>query len=318
MEFKHLPVMLNECINGLNIKPDGIYVDGTLGGGGHSYEILSRLNSGLLVGIDKDDDAIKAGIEHLSQLNKRFLTVKSDFKNYKKILEDLKITGVDGVLLDLGVSSFQLDNFERGFSYSHNAPLDMRMDKTNLLTAEKVVNNYSEKDLTKILYEYGEEPFTKSIVRNIINYRKTQRIETTGQLVDIIKSSVPKKVLMTKGHPAKRVFQAIRIEVNGELLGLEQAINDMVTSLNKGGRIAIITFHSLEDRIVKNAFKLLSTNCICPPELPICVCHHKASVKLINKKPILPSEEELKINHRSSSAKLRIAEKIWIKFKGDE
>lgn len=318
MEFKHLPVMLNECINGLNIKPDGIYVDGTLGGGGHSYEILSRLNSGLLVGIDKDDDAIKAGTEHLSQLNKRFLTVKSDFKNYKKILEDLKITGVDGVLLDLGVSSFQLDNFERGFSYSHNAPLDMRMDKTNLLTAEKVVNNYSEKDLTKILYEYGEEPFTKSIVRNIINYRKTQRIETTGQLVDIIKSSVPKKVLMTKGHPAKRVFQAIRIEVNGELLGLEQAINDMVTSLNKGGRIAIITFHSLEDRIVKNSFKLLSTNCICPPELPICVCHHKASVKLINKKPILPSEEELKINHRSSSAKLRIAEKIWIKFKGDE
>lgn len=310
MEFKHSPVMLEECIMGLNIKPNGIYVDGTLGGGGHSFEILKKLNGGLLIGVDKDTDAIQCAKLKLNTLNKNFVTVNADFKNIKQILQNLQIQKVDGILLDLGVSSFQLDNAERGFSYSQNAPLDMRMDKNSILTAEKVVNDYSEKDLTKILFEYGEEPFTKSIVKNIVEHRKIQRITSTFQLVDIIKMSVPKKIQFTRGHPAKRVFQAIRIEVNGELRHLSEAIEAMVESLNVNGRIAIITFHSLEDRIVKNAFKLLNTNCICPKDFPICVCNHKASVNIITKKPIIPTEVEIEKNARSTSAKLRIAEKI--------
>lgn len=311
MEFKHIPVMLNECIKGLNIKSDGIYFDGTLGGAGHSSEILKKLtNGGLLIATDKDDEALQVSTERLSKISQNFVTIKSDFKRFNEILDELKIDKIDGVLLDLGVSSYQLDNAERGFSYIANAPLDMRMDKSNPLTAEKVVNEYSAEKLSKIFYDYGEEPFTKRIVNNIIEFRQTAKITTTKMLADIIKSSVPKKVQIEKGNPCKRVFQAIRIEVNGELCGLYDVINKMIKRLKIGGRIAILTFHSLEDRIVKECFKENATACICPKTIPVCVCGHKASVKLINKKPIIATTDELKINSRSSSAKLRIAEKI--------
>ena len=310
MEFKHIPVMLNECLTALDIKENGIYFDGTLGGAGHSCEILKKLKNGLLVATDKDDDALSVSTERLSSISDNFVTIKSDFKNFSKVLDDLKIDKIDGVLLDLGVSSYQLDNEERGFSYIKDAPLDMRMDQNSPLDAKTVINTYSEAQLTKIFYEYGEEPFTKSIVKNIVEQRKLGTIETTLQLAEIIKKSVPKKVQIAKGNPCKRVFQAVRIEVNCELLGLEQAIYDMIARLKKGGRIAIITFHSLEDRIVKEAFKRCSTDCICPKNIPICVCGHKASIKLVNKKPIVASEEEQTQNSRSCSAKLRVAEKI--------
>ncbi len=302
--------MLNECIEGLNIKSDGIYFDGTLGGAGHSSEILKRLENGLLIGTDKDDDALNVATERLGKISKNFVTVKSDFKNFSKVLNDLKIEKVDGILLDLGVSSYQLDNAQRGFSYIHDAPLDMRMDRSSSLTAETVVNEYEPEKLTKIFYEYGEEPFTKEIVKNIVEFRKAKRIETTKELSDIIKMSVPKKVQIAKGNPSKRVFQAIRIEVNGELSGLYETINQMISRLNIGGRIAIITFHSLEDRIVKDVFKLNATDCICPKNIPVCVCNHKANLKILTKKPLTASESELNNNSRSSSAKLRIAEKI--------
>lgn len=311
MEFKHIPIMLNQCIDGLDIKPNGIYVDGTLGGAGHSKEILKRLSDGgLLIGIDKDQEALDVATKRLCEVGKNFVTVKDDFKDFDNILNNLKIDKVDGVLLDLGVSSYQLDNAQRGFSYIKDAPLDMRMDKSNPLTAEIVVNQYSPEKLTEIFYEYGEEPFTKNIVKNIVEFRRTQKIETTGMLAQIIKNSVPKKVQIVKGNPCKRVFQAIRIEVNGELEGLKEVLEKMIARLKKGGRIAVITFHSLEDRIVKNVFKLCETDCICPKNIPVCVCHHKASIKLINKKPIVADSEELKNNSRSASAKLRIAEKI--------
>lgn len=311
MEFKHIPIMLNECIDGLNIKQDGIYFDGTLGGAGHSSEILRRLGpKGLLVATDKDDDALKVSYERLSKISKNFVTIKSDFKNFDGVLDNLNIKKIDGILLDLGVSSYQLDNGERGFSYIANAPLDMRMDRSNPLSAMEVVNNYSAQELTKIFYEYGEEPFTKQIVKNIEKMRSASPITTTGQLADIIKMSVPKKVQIKNSNPCKRVFQAIRIEVNGELSGLDKVLGQMIQRLNTGGRMAVLTFHSLEDRIVKDVFKLNSTDCICPKNIPICVCGHKASVKLINKKPILASDEELKLNSRSSSAKLRIIEKL--------
>lgn len=310
MEFKHIPIMLSECLEGLAIKKDGIYFDGTLGGAGHSSEILKRLENGLLVATDKDDDALKVSNERLSKINNNFVTVKSDFKNFNNLLDNLKIDKIDGILLDLGVSSYQLDNAGRGFSYTKDAPLDMRMDQTYSLTAYEVVNTYTESQLTKIFYEYGEEPFTKTIVKNIIEQRQIEPIKTTLELADIIKKSVPKKVQITKGNPCKRVFQAIRIEVNRELTGLEQAIYDMIARLKKGGRIAIITFHSLEDRIVKDAFKLCATDCICDKSIPICVCGHKASIKLINKKPLVANLKEQQENSRSLSAKLRIAEKI--------
>ncbi len=311
MEFKHIPVMLNECLEGLNIKPDGIYFDGTLGGAGHSSEILKQLNkNGLLIATDKDDDAIKVSTERLSKIADKFKVIKSDFKKFNEILDELKIEKIDGVLLDLGVSSYQLDNAERGFSYIVDAPLDMRMDRSKILTAETVVNEYSAEELTKIFYEYGEEHFTKKIVQNIVEFRKNKRITTTKMLADIIKQSVPKKVQAQKGNPCKKVFQAIRIEVNGELKGLYDVINQMISRLKIGGRIAIITFHSLEDRIVKDCFKNNSLGCICPKNIPVCVCGHKACVKLINKKPILAGADELKYNSRSASAKLRIAEKI--------
>lgn len=310
MEFKHIPVMLNECIDGLNIKSDGIYFDGTLGGAGHSSVILSKLKTGKLIATDKDDDALKISTKRLSKISNNFVTIKSDFKNFSKVIDDLGIKKVDGILLDLGVSSYQIDNAERGFSYNADAPLDMRMDQSAPLTAEIVVNEYEPEKLTKIFYEYGEEPFTKEIVKNIVEFRAHTRITTTKMLSDIIKNSVPKKFQISRGNPAKRVFQAIRIEVNGELAGLYDAINQMIARLNKNGRIAIITFHSLEDRIVKDCFKFNATDCICPKNIPVCVCGHKASVKLVNKKPIVASSEELKINSRSSSAKLRIAEKL--------
>ena len=288
MEFKHKPIMLKECLDGLDIKSNGIYFDGTLGGAGHSSEILKRLK----------------------KISNNFIVVKDDFKNFSNILKKNNIEKLDGVLLDLGVSSYQLDNAERGFSYRFDAMLDMRMDKTKPFTAKDVVNTYSLDNLAKIFFEYGEEPFSKQIAKNIVEYRQNKEIKTTYELVEIIKNSVPKKVLMTKGHPAKRIFQAIRIEVNGELENLEKVIKEMINSLKPKGRIAIITFHSLEDRIVKNVFKESSADCICPKEIPICICNHKASIKLVNKKPYTASNNELEENSRSSCAKLRIAEKI--------
>lgn len=303
--------MLTDCMDGLNIRADGIYFDGTLGGAGHSSEILKRLSkNGLLIGTDKDDEALKVSRERLSKISSNFVAVKSDFKNFDNVLDDLKINKIDGVLLDLGVSSYQLDNAERGFSYIADAPLDMRMDRSNPLTAEYVVNNYSAEDLTKIFYEYGEEPFTKKIVQKIVEYRSQKCITTTKMLADIIKDCIPKKIQKEKGNPCKRVFQAIRIEVNGELKGLADVLQKMINRLNVGGRIAILTFHSLEDRIVKDVFKQNTIDCICPKNIPVCVCGHYATLKLVNKKPITASEEELKNNSRSASAKLRIAERI--------
>lgn len=310
MEFNHKSVMLNECIDALNIKPDGIYFDGTVGGAGHSSEILKKLKTGFLIGTDKDDDALEISNQRLSKIGKNFQLFKSDFKNFSSVISQKNIQKVDGILLDLGVSSYQLDNAERGFSYMKNAKLDMRMDQNSPLSAFEVVNNYPSEKLEKILFEYGEENFAKSIVKNIVEYRKNQPIIDTKTLSEIIKQSLPKKVLMQKGNPCKKTFQAIRIEVNGELTGLYDCIVDMIDHLNVGGRIVILTFHSLEDRIVKEAFKLCSTDCICPKTIPVCVCGHKASIKLVNKKPITASQKELDENTRSQSAKLRIAEKI--------
>lgn len=306
--FEHTPVMLNECINGLNIKPNGIYVDGTLGGAGHSLRIVEKLKDGKLIAIDKDDTALEVSKERLKNFN-NVVFVKSDFKNFKNIMEEKNILGVDGILLDLGVSSYQIDTPERGFSYRFDGKLDMRMDTKSGITAFDVVNNYSESELARIIYTYGEESFSRLIAKKIVEERKKHPIETTMQLKEIIENAIPKK-FHGQGSPCKKTFQAIRIEVNNELGNLDVVLKDMVEKLNKGGRLAVITFHSLEDRIVKNVFKELSTNCICDKSIPICVCNHKASVVLVNKKPITASSAELKINKRSSSAKLRIVEKI--------
>lgn len=306
--FNHTPVLLNECIDGLNIKPNGIYVDGTMGGAGHSLRIVEKLKSGKLIGIDKDDTALSVCKERLKDF-KNVVFVKSDFKNFKNVVENLNINGVDGILLDLGVSSHQIDTPERGFSYRFDGELDMRMDKTQSLTAFDVVNTYSEADLAKIIYLYGEENFSRSIARKIVEVRRAEPIKTTMQLKEVVESAIPKK-FHGAGSPCKKTFQAIRIEVNSELDGLDTVIYDMVEKLNKGGRLAIITFHSLEDRIVKNVFKELSTNCICDKSIPVCVCNHKASVSLVNRKPIIATNTELKENKRSSSAKLRIVEKL--------
>lgn len=309
MEFKHIPVLLNECIEGLNIKEDGIYVDGTVGGGGHSCEIAKKLgNKGTLVCIDKDKTAIEESKKRVKGKCKIYFA-NDDFENLNKILENFKIDKVDGILVDLGVSSYQIDNSKRGFSYMKDGPLDMRMDENCRLTAKDVVNNYSERDLIKILYDYGEEKFAKTIAKNIVEERRTKEISTTLQLVEIIKKSMPKSVVF-KGGFAKKTFQAIRIEVNHELESLKNFLTQAVGNLNRGGRLCVITFHSLEDRITKDIFKNLSTGCICPKSLPVCVCHHKQIVKLVNKKPITPSEEEMENNKRSLSSKLRIVEKI--------
>lgn len=311
MEFKHISVLLEECIENLNIKENGIYVDGTLGGAGHSSEIAKRLGKdGLLIGIDQDENAIKAASEKLSNMMDRVKLVRDNFSNLSYILESLGILGFDGILLDLGVSSHQLDEAERGFSYMNDAPLDMRMDKRNILTAKDIVNNYSEQDLEDIIKSYGEEKWAKRIAQFIVKFRNDEEIVTTHQLVDIIKRAIPKGARIDGPHPAKRTFQAIRIEVNGELDIINNTIEAAVRKLNKGGRICIITFHSLEDRIVKNAFRSLSNPCTCPPEFPICQCNKKPVVKIITRKPILPTDEELEINPRSRSAKLRVIEKI--------
>ena len=311
MEFSHVPVLLNESIDGLNIQEGGIYVDCTVGGAGHSSEIAKRLSSkGTLIGIDKDATAIKVSGERLAKYNCNVILVNDDYKNLLNILKDNNIEKIDGLLADLGVSSYQLDEVERGFSYSKDAPLDMRMNQNQSLTAKEVVNNYSEKELLKILYEYGEENFAKSIVRNIVKQRQISPIETTGELVKIIEKSVPSKLLHKGGSVAKKTFQAIRIEVNSELEHLRLVLNDMITSLKPKGRLCIITFHSLEDRLVKNCFNENSTGCICPKSFPICVCNHKPIVCLINKKPIVPGEIEVKNNSRSTSSKLRIVEKL--------
>lgn len=310
-EFKHISVMLDECIDGLNIKDGGVYFDGTLGGGGHSYQILKKSSpSGKLVATDLDDYAIGRATERLKEFDGRFTIVKNNFKSFKNIKEQLNIDGFDGILLDLGVSSFQLDDRERGFSYmARDVRLDMRMDKGNPLTAERVVNEYDQGQIKRILSEYGEERFASQIASNIVKKRKEKPIETVGELIDIIEMSIPKKFLH-EGHPAKRTFQAIRIEVNGELEGLYEVILDMARSLKKGGRIAILTFHSLEDRIVKRAYKELECDCICDKSLPVCVCDKRKEIEIITKHPITASEQELALNSRAKSAKLRIAQKI--------
>ena len=310
MEFKHVSVLLNECLDALNIKDDGIYVDCTLGGAGHSSHILQRLSKdGLLVGIDQDTDALKAAGERLKEYENKKL-VHNNFHNIDSILEELEIPKVDGILMDLGVSSYQLDEGERGFSYMQDAPLDMRMNRENEFSAYEIVNTYSEEELYRIIKEYGEEKFAKRIASFIVKNREEKNIETTLELVEIIKAAIPAKARREGPHPAKRTFQAIRIEVNKELEIISKTILDGVKKLNKGGRMAIITFHSLEDRIVKNTFKELANPCTCPSEFPVCVCNRKPEVKLISRKPIEASKEELEFNPRSRSAKLRIIEKL--------
>ena len=310
MEFNHISVLLNECLEGLNIKENGIYVDGTLGGAGHSSEILKKLsNEGRLIGIDQDTDALKAAKERLENYS-NVTFVHSNFSSIENVLNNLNIDGVDGILMDLGVSSYQLDEGERGFSYMKDAPLDMRMNRENDFSAYNVVNEYSEEDLYRIIRDYGEEKFAKRIASFIVENRQEKNIETTLELVEIIKNAIPAKARREGPHPAKRTFQAIRIEVNRELSILHKTIDDGVEKLNKGGRMAIITFHSLEDRIVKNKFRDLAVSCRCPKEFPVCVCGEKAKVKIISRKAIEPTKEEVEINPRSRSAKLRVIEKL--------
>ena len=309
-EFSHYSVLLNECIDGLDIDPNGIYVDGTAGGGGHSFAIASRLSGGRLIAIDQDEAAIAAASARLAPLGDRATVVRNNFCHVADVCRELGIEQIDGLLLDLGVSSYQLDTPERGFSYNADAPLDMRMDKRGALTAYNVVNEYSEEKIKKILYEYGEERFSSSIAAAIVRERTKKPIESTKELSDIIKYAIPPAAREGGHHPAKRSFQAIRIEVNSELDVIEPAIRDAVSMLRKGGRIAIITFHSLEDRIVKQTFASLATGCTCPRDLPICICNNKPKVKVLTKKPILPSKQELEENPRSRSAKLRVIEKL--------
>lgn len=308
--FSHKPVLLEECMEGLRLRAGGIWFDGTVGGGGHSYEILKRTSpDGKLIATDLDDSAIAAATERLSPFAGRFTIYKSNYKNFAAVLEKAGVAELDGAILDFGVSSFQLDERERGFSYMHDAPLDMRMDAEAPFTAEDVVNGYSEEELAKVLKEYGEERFAKNIARNIAAARKRARIRTTGELAKIVEASIPAK-FRQNGPCARKTFQAIRIEVNGELDGLEEAVKGLARRLRKGGRICILTFHSLEDRIVKNAFRDLSTDCICDKSLPVCVCGKKKEVEIITHKPLTASPEELKENSRAKSAKLRIAERI--------
>ena len=307
IEFKHIPIMLEEVIEGLDIKPDGIYVDGTLGGGGHSYEIAKRLVSGgRLIGIDQDEAAIKAAGARLSGFGDRVTIVRSNYAQMVSVLQSLGIEQVDGILLDLGVSSHQLDNVERGFSYMEDAPLDMRMDRRQEKTAGDIVNFYSQAELIRIIRDYGEDKFAAKIAAKIIGFRENKPVETTGELAEIIKSAIPMKYRLTGGHPAKRTFQAIRIELNRELEILEESIEGMLDILSDRGRMAVITFHSLEDRIVKSAFKKAESPCTCPPDFPICVCGKKSKGFVASRKPLIPSEEEMERNPRAKSSKLRI------------
>lgn len=310
MEFKHISVLYNETLDSLNIKDGGTYVDGTLGGGGHSKGILQRAKNVRLIGIDRDLEAIKAATKRLEDFGEQITIVNSNFSQIKQILKELDIEKIDGAVLDLGVSSYQLDNAERGFSYMHDAKLDMRMNLNDKLSAYEVVNNYSKEELTHIFYEYGEEKWSARVAEFIVDKRKQKPVETTLELVDIIKAAIPKKVRVEGSHPAKRIFQAIRIEVNNELGILKDAIYDIVDVLKPGGRIAVITFHSLEDRIIKKTFSELAMGCVCPKDFPICVCNKQPVVKVIDKKPILPTDKEENENPRSKSAKLRTAEKI--------
>ena len=312
MEFNHYSVLLNETIENLNIKPDGIYVDGTLGGGGHAYQVASRLSEkGRLIGIDQDADAIAAAGERLKEFGDKITIIRSNYANMKEELHRIGVEKVDGIVLDLGVSSFQLDTPERGFTYrDENAPLDMRMDDRQSLTAKDIVNGYSEMDLYRIIRDYGEDKFAKNIAKHIVQERAKKPIETTGELTEIIRASIPMKVQVTGGHPAKRTFQAIRIELNKELEVLQNNLDDMIDLLNPGGRICIITVHSLEDRIVKTNFKRNENPCTCPSDFPVCVCGKKSKGKVVTRKPLLPSEEELEVNSRSKSAKLRVFERV--------
>lgn len=309
-EFSHFSVLLSECIENLDIKPDGIYVDGTAGGAGHSSKIAERLDGGLLIPIDQDEDAIKVISERLAQYGERVRIVRDNFSNIKSILDGLGIEKIDGLLLDLGVSSYQLDTAERGFSYMADAPLDMRMDNRAARSAYTVINEYSADELKKIIYDFGEERFAPKIVSGIINAREKAPVKTTGELVEIIKNSLPSFARREEWSSVKRVFQAVRIEVNKELDVIAPTIEAAVNMMNKGGRIVIITFHSLEDRIVKQTFNALASGCTCPKDFPVCVCGNKPKIKILTKKPILPSDAELAVNSRSKSAKLRVAEKI--------
>ena len=310
MEFRHKSVLLEESIEALHIRPDGIYVDGTLGGGGHSYEICRRLSDrGRLIGIDQDAAAIAAATKRLDEFKDRVTIVRSNYCDMKKELGKLGITSVDGVILDLGVSSYQLDEAERGFTYREDAPLDMRMDQRQTLSAKEVVNDYSEMELYHIIRDYGEERFAKNIAKHIVSARKEKQLETTGELIHVIKAAIPAKARATGGHPAKRTFQAIRIEVNRELYVLDHSLGDMIDLLNDKGRICVITFHSLEDRIVKNKFRESENPCTCPKEFPVCICGKKPKGRVITRKPIVPSEEELEENTRSKSSKLRVFER---------
>ena len=309
MEFKHKSVLLDETINSLNIKPDGIYVDGTLGGGGHSLEICKRLSDkGRLIGIDQDLDAIAAATERLKDYKDRVTIVHSNYQDIDAVLKNCSVSGVDGIVLDLGVSSYQLDNVERGFTYREDTPLDMRMNQESTMTAKDIVNEYSEMELYHVIRDYGEDNFAKNIAKHIVKARQEQVIETTGQLNEIIKAAIPAKVRQGQGHPSKKTFQAIRIELDV----LENSLDTMISWLNPGGRLSVITFHSLEDRIVKTIFKRNMNPCTCPPEFPVCVCGKKPTGKVITRKPILPSEQELAENSRSKSAKLRVFEKACV------
>lgn len=310
MEFAHRSVLLDETIENLNIKPDGIYVDGTLGGAGHSEQIVKRLDTGRLIGIDQDEDAIAAATKRLELYGSRVTIVRDNYRSFAEVLDGLGIHKVDGILLDLGVSSYQLDNADRGFTYRVDAPLDMRMDNRQTLTAKDIVNEYSEAELYRMLRDYGEERYAKSIAYHICRYRRNQVIETTEQLNDIIRGSIPAKARNGQGHPSKQTFQAIRIELNRELEVLTDSIDGMIHRLSPKGRLCIITFHSLEDRIVKTAFRRNENPCICPPDFPVCTCGRKPLGRVITRKPIVPSAKEIEENPRSKSSKLRVFEAV--------
>lgn len=309
MDFAHTSVLLDETIEGLHIRPDGIYVDGTLGGGGHSGEIAGRLTTGRLIGIDQDDAAIEAAEKRLAPWKDRVVLVRNNYCNMPEVMNEMGIDGVDGILLDLGVSSYQLDNAERGFSYKYDTALDMRMDRRQTLTARMILNEWPEMEIYRVIRDYGEDKFAKNIAKHVVAARQKKPIETTGELNEIIKAAIPAKMREKGGHPSKRTFQAIRIACNRELEVLENSLDTFIGLLNPGGRLCIITFHSLEDRIVKSAFRKNENPCTCPPEFPICICGHKSMGRVIGRRPVVPTQEEMELNSRSKSAKLRIFEK---------